>query len=276
MSQSKKIKISACVVVYHEEKLIARCLDSIKDLADEIIVVHDGPCHDKTLEISANYGAKIIIAPQTGQAEPIRPLSYSAASGEWILQIDGDEYLSNNLRQAIPGLILEDNIDAFEFLHLLYDGEKYFTKLWPYKRVLFRRSVMSYLGTPNDFVVDVPGMVKRVPFLLEHRPEYNNYSWSIFFKKWLPWSKLQAQLYFKDFSLINKFQYKGSGWPQKILLRRRFPLLVMLFDFFVVIIKSLKSGGLKEGPLAWRVIFMYGLLRIMIDWQIFLKKTFRD
>ena len=45
----EKNTISACLVVHNEEKLIGRCLESIKNLVDEIIVVHDGPCQDKTL-----------------------------------------------------------------------------------------------------------------------------------------------------------------------------------------------------------------------------------
>ena len=44
-------KISACLVVRNEEKIIKKCLDSIKDVVDEIIIVHDGEYNDKTLKI---------------------------------------------------------------------------------------------------------------------------------------------------------------------------------------------------------------------------------
>ena len=87
-------KISACLVVHNEEKVIRRCLDSIKNVVDEIIVVHDGPCTDKTMEIAREYGAKIYEQPFNGEAEKHRPFSYRMTSGAWILQIDADEYLS--------------------------------------------------------------------------------------------------------------------------------------------------------------------------------------
>jgi Glycosyltransferases involved in cell wall biogenesis len=62
-------KISACIVVYNEEKVIKRCLDSIKNVVDEIILVHDGPCKDRTLEIAKRYTNKIFIRPHVGMME---------------------------------------------------------------------------------------------------------------------------------------------------------------------------------------------------------------
>ena len=47
--QNDRQTISACLVVYNEEKVIRQCLDSIKGFVDEIILVHDGQCTDKTL-----------------------------------------------------------------------------------------------------------------------------------------------------------------------------------------------------------------------------------
>ncbi|MCX6792476.1 MAG: bifunctional glycosyltransferase/class I SAM-dependent methyltransferase [Candidatus Falkowbacteria bacterium] len=271
MNDNKLVKISACLVVYNEELVIERCLKSIASVVDEIIVVHDGPCQDKTLEIAANYGAKIIIAPRTGEAEPIRCLSYEAAQGEWILQIDADEFLSPELQAALPNLIQDDSVDSFEFLWPLYDGKKYVSSNWPYKRCLFRRSAMSFLGLLH-YVVDVEGSVKEVPILLEHRPNYNNYSWKIFVKKWVPWAKFQASLYLKDFSEIKKFNYSRDNWPRSIFLRRHWPLLIAVPDFFIVVLKNLYSGAYKEGLVAWRSAFMLGIFRIVIDWNIFLGK----
>ena len=52
-------KISAFIVAYHEENLIERCLRSLVDVVDEIIVVHDGPCLDKTIKIAQKYTSKV-------------------------------------------------------------------------------------------------------------------------------------------------------------------------------------------------------------------------
>ena len=56
---SKKPKISANVVVYNEERNIKRCLDSVRDAVDEIILVNSGPCTDRTLEIAKRYTKNI-------------------------------------------------------------------------------------------------------------------------------------------------------------------------------------------------------------------------
>lgn len=264
--------ISACLVIHNEEKVLKRCLDSIASVVDEIIIVHDGPCQDASLEIAARYNARIIIAPRTGIAEPIRPLSYEAARYEWILQIDADEFLSDDLIRALPELAQEKNVDAFEFVWPLFDGRRYRTKHWPYKRSFFRKAVISFTGTGNDFVVQVPGAVKRVPYRLEHQPSYNNYTWRRFFAKWREWAHLQAEAYLADFSTIKTYNNQATDWSNKIQLRRKYPLLITPLDFAIVVIKNMLGGAAKEGFFAWRVVLMWGLYRVMTNWFIFCKK----
>jgi len=55
-----KPKISVAIATFNEEKNINECLESVKDLADEIVIV-DGSSTDKTVEIVKNYGVKVII-----------------------------------------------------------------------------------------------------------------------------------------------------------------------------------------------------------------------
>ncbi len=51
--------ISACLVIHNERVLLRRCLESIKHVVSEIIVVHDGECSDDSLKMAKEYGAKI-------------------------------------------------------------------------------------------------------------------------------------------------------------------------------------------------------------------------
>lgn len=274
MNDINPIKLSACVVVHNEERLIRRCLESIVGVVNEIIVVHDGPCTDATLDIAAEFGAQIIIAPRAGVAEPIRPLSFEAARGEWILQIDGDEFLSPEMKAALPELISRTDVDAYEYVWPLYNGVKPVTKNWPYKRGLFRRSAISFLGLPN-FVVSVPGKVVRVPYLVEHRPEYDNYSWTTFKKKWRNWSAIQSELYLRDLSEVPKFNYQAGEWPPNFKIRRRWPLLVLPLDAALVFVKTLVSGAWYRGYYAWKAALLLALSRVIIDWGIFKGKRGR-
>jgi len=121
--------ISACIVVRNEEKLIKRCLESIVEVVDEIIVVHDGECGDKTIEICKKFNARVFVRKKRyNSAEPHRPFSYRKARFEWIFQIDADEYLSEGLRKEIPRLARDENVSAYEFLWPIWDEEKQITE----------------------------------------------------------------------------------------------------------------------------------------------------
>ena len=101
----EKNTISACLVVHNEEKLIGRCLESIKNLVDEIIVVHDGPCQDKTLEIAMNFTNKIFEREQIGSMEPHLAFAYNNSHSEWMMRIDADEFFEQQALSQIKQLV---------------------------------------------------------------------------------------------------------------------------------------------------------------------------
>lgn len=189
------MKISACLVIKNEEKLLSRCLDSIKGIVHEIIIVHDGPCSDKSLEIAKDYKAKIFIQPFVGVAEPHRPFSFQKATGDWILQIDADEYLSQKAQKEIPKLVTSTNIDAYSFLWPYPKKDGYihngpFSKT--IKHCLFRKSKLFMIGIAQEYPRTYGVLQKQSDISLEHKPEYNNFTLQIFKQKWTHWAKLHA------------------------------------------------------------------------------------
>lgn len=265
-------KISACLVIYNEEKTIRRCLESVKDVVDEIIVVHDGECGDKTLKICSEFTNKIFIRGHIGEGEPHRPFSFQQASGDWILQIDADEFLSEGLKKEMRGLASREEVDAYEFLWPLWDGVKYITKRWPHKRCFFRKDRVSFLGIVH-FVAEINGKIQKNDLFLEHRPDYNNYTYKSFRDKWLKWARLQVKQYFINFDDVEKFNYKRDDWPTKIKIRVRFPLILMPLEFLTTFFKSLTSGGWTgDWLIKFKVAFMLGVYRIMINYYIFIYK----
>ena len=84
--------ISACMMVKNEEELLPQCLESIKDIVDEIIVVDTGST-DRTVEIAKRYGAKIYHHPWENDFSKHRNQSIGYATGDWFLIIDADERL---------------------------------------------------------------------------------------------------------------------------------------------------------------------------------------
>ncbi len=267
-----KYNISACVVVCNEEEVITRCLESIKEVVDEINILHDGPCSDKTIEIARRYTDNIYMMEKKGSAQPHRAYSYEISAGPWILQIDADEFLSVEAIDDLRQLTKNDRVSAYELLWPLWDGQKRLSSQWPYKLCLFKKDDISYIGLPH-FKPLVKGRVERQGVVLEHRPRYNNFSREKFFEKWLSWARLHARSYLKDFSQIPKFNYSGNDWPSKMALRRRFPLLLIPFEFLITFIKDVRVLPLRHLLISLKVAFMYACYRVAVNYYVFKYKN---
>ncbi len=90
------MKISFVVLSHNEEKNIARCLSSIKNLADEILVIDESSA-DKTCEIAKGFGARIISHKNSDDFAAARNLGMEKARNEWVFFVDSDEVLKGGL-----------------------------------------------------------------------------------------------------------------------------------------------------------------------------------
>ena len=93
------VKLSVVIITFNEEKNIARCLESVKDIADEIVVV-DSFSKDKTEEICRGYGVKFIEHKFEGHIEQ-KNYASSQATYQHVLSLDADEALSDELKESI-------------------------------------------------------------------------------------------------------------------------------------------------------------------------------
>lgn len=87
--------ISLCMILKNEEKVLARCLDSVSDLVDEIIIVDTGST-DHTKEIAANYTSHIYSFPWCDDFSAARNYSFSKASMDYCMWMDADDILNNS------------------------------------------------------------------------------------------------------------------------------------------------------------------------------------
>ena len=92
-------KISAMIITLNEEDKIRQCLESLKDVADEIVVV-DSLSTDRTKQICEEFGVKFVEQKWLGYSEQ-KNLANRLAAYDWILSIDADEALSDELRKSI-------------------------------------------------------------------------------------------------------------------------------------------------------------------------------
>jgi len=94
-----KVRISAIIITYNEERNIKRCLESLRGVADEIVVV-DSYSTDRTGEICRQFGVRFIEHKFTGHIEQ-KNWAILQASYPHILSLDADEALSDRLRESI-------------------------------------------------------------------------------------------------------------------------------------------------------------------------------
>ena len=91
--------ISVVIITFNESENIARCIQSVQKIADEILVV-DSLSSDNTVEIAQSLGAKIISQPFLGYIEQ-KNFAKNLAQYNWVLSLDADECLSENLQIQI-------------------------------------------------------------------------------------------------------------------------------------------------------------------------------
>ncbi len=89
----KKQKLSVCMIVKNEESFLAECLQSVKDVADQIVVVDTGST-DRTVAIAKQFGAEVHHFTWQDDFAAARNASLKYARGNWIFWLDADERLT--------------------------------------------------------------------------------------------------------------------------------------------------------------------------------------
>ena len=99
----RRMTLSVCIITLNEEANIARTLKSVKDIADEIILVDSGST-DATASIAQSFGAKVFVEPWKGFARQ-KNSALEKAGCDWILSLDADEEVSPELAGSIQALL---------------------------------------------------------------------------------------------------------------------------------------------------------------------------
>jgi glycosyltransferase involved in cell wall biosynthesis len=116
MSTQNPQTLSVVIITYNEELNIARCLESVKDIADEIVVV-DSYSTDKTKEICLSYTSKFFVHDFEGHIQQ-KNYALSLANCDWVLSLDADEALSEALKDSIQKIKNHSEAQAYQFNRL--------------------------------------------------------------------------------------------------------------------------------------------------------------
>lgn len=120
---SEPPRLSLCMIVKNEGDCIGRCLNSVKDVVDEIIIVDTGST-DQTVEICQSIGARVFSFPWNGSFADARNYGINQAAGEWILWLDADEEVDAADRHKLRGNIYSDSQPIINIRLINYFGNE--------------------------------------------------------------------------------------------------------------------------------------------------------
>src|SRR5688500_4873774 len=103
--------ISVAIVNFNEGEKLERCLKSISDFAQEIVVLDLGS-KDNSKKVAEKYKAIFIPQKHVEYVELLRNTSIEKTSGDWVLILDPDEEITDKLKEKFKNVIREDKFDA--------------------------------------------------------------------------------------------------------------------------------------------------------------------
>jgi FkbM family methyltransferase len=105
-------RLSVCLIAKNEERFLNGCLQSIRGLADQLILVDTGST-DRTVEIARNHGAEVHFRAWDNDFSAARNAALLHARGDWVLILDADEEVSTAHHAALRALLTRPNVIAY-------------------------------------------------------------------------------------------------------------------------------------------------------------------
>lgn len=237
--------LSVVIVAQDEERTIGRVLDSVKSIADEIIVVDSGSS-DNTVEIAKSYGAQCHYKPWQGYAAQ-KNFAISLASSAWILSLDADEMLTDALAFEINDVVSKlycSNIPEFRgylIPRILYIGSSAITHggFYPDAQLrLFQAGKGAFKLRMVHESITVNGKVGRLKNPMLH---YAYADLAAFEKAMDKYARLSAQ----------EFASRGNyGWRASLVNQWFHPWWTFFYKYVI-------RGGFLDGAIGLKVNWIY-------------------
>jgi glycosyltransferase involved in cell wall biosynthesis len=246
------LQLSVVLITFNEEKNIARCLESVQAIADEIVVV-DSFSTDKTIDLCVAYGAKIIQNKFEGHIQQ-KNFALTQASFPYALSLDADEVLSVELQDSIRSAKKNWQFAAYKMNRLTnYCGVWIHHCGWyPDAKIrLFERSKGAWTGINPHDKYELQDPKAKVGYLNGDILHYSYYSISGHIKQVDYFTEISARMLFerkKKASLVRLFISPAFRFFRDYVLKGGF--LDGYYGFVICMISShavfLKYVKLRE------------------------------
>lgn len=193
------VSISVCMIVKNEERVLARCLDSLAGLYEELIIVDTGST-DETKEIAGRYTDKIYNFEWIGDFSAARNYAFSKASCDYIYSADADEIVDEENRNRF--LQLKSVLDSrIEIVQMYYDNQLEHGTVYnfnkEYRPKLYKRLRQFIWEEPVHEAVRLSPLVFDSDIAIIHKPEgsHAKRDFSYYIKELEKSGQLSSRLY---------------------------------------------------------------------------------
>lgn len=206
------MKISVVISAFNEEKFIEDCLKSSKLIADEIVLV-DNTSSDTTVKIAKKYTNKIFIRPN----DPVvlnknKNFGFTKATGDWILNLDADERVTEGLAKEIKQVLKKTPFNAFDIprKNIIFGKWIQNSIWWPdYNTRLFKRGKGKFAERHVHEKIKIEGQIGKLQNPMVH---YNYQTISQFIRKLdKTYTESEAESFIAQGKNIN--WYDAIRWP---------------------------------------------------------------
>lgn len=166
------ITISLCMIIRDEEAVLARCLDSIKDIVDEIIIVDTGSV-DSSIEIAKRYTDKVFSYTWNDDFAAARNYSFSFASKAYCMWMDADDILEKKDQKELLALkeALDSSVDIVMMkYHTAFDKDGHPTFSYYRERLLKRTENFQWEGVIHEAITPRGNIVYK-ELAITHKKE---------------------------------------------------------------------------------------------------------
>jgi glycosyltransferase involved in cell wall biosynthesis len=239
---NKTSKISVVMITLNEAHNLDRIINNIKSWVNEIFIL-DSFSNDRTIDIALSNNIKIYqnkfidFGSQWNLA-----LEYLPIQTEWVMKVDPDEFVTDDLKKNIDKLIQNNSCDAIEvtrrlmFIDNPINIKNNIVRVW-------KNGFCKFTDVKVNEHPIIEGVISRANGFLEHFDSPNIHHWII---KQNYYSSLEAKINYSNLNLADKPNLFGNSFQRRMWLKKNFFLFpfryFFLFLYFYIYLGSFISG----------------------------------